>query len=147
MLPILIQEWNHAAVGLDSKIVHCGASQFSGDCDHRDAGLFAVLAEARDVGVGDVAAQFPRADEGKGRAREVLVLRDDLRRDITYSYTARLREHCEKAGIPMVALAGKYHEPAVKADIKLFHDGTHLSQRLMPLALDELQKAGVLELA
>jgi hypothetical protein len=47
----------------------------------------------------------------------------------------------------MVALAGKYHDPAVKADIKLFHDGAHLSQRLMPLALEELQKAGVLELA
>jgi hypothetical protein len=71
----------------------------------------------------------------------------ELRRDITYSYTARLREHCEASGIPMVALAGKYHEPAVKADIELFHDGTHLSQRLMPLALDELQKAGVLTLS
>ncbi|MCW1883181.1 hypothetical protein OKA04_00470 [Luteolibacter flavescens] len=70
----------------------------------------------------------------------------ELRRDITYAYTARLREHCQKAGIPMVALAGKYHDPAVKADIKLFHDGTHLSQQLMPLALEELQKAGVLEL-
>jgi hypothetical protein len=44
----------------------------------------------------------------------------------------------------MVALAGLYHPPAEKADIKLFHDGTHLSQRLMPLALTELQKAGVL---
>ena len=70
----------------------------------------------------------------------------ELRRDITYAYIARLREHCEKAGIPMVALAGKYHEPAVKAERALFHDGTHLSQRLMPLALAELQTAGVLEL-
>ena len=68
----------------------------------------------------------------------------ELRRDITYAYTARLREHCGKSGIPMVALAGLYHPPAEKADIKLFHDSTHLSQRLMPLALTELQKAGVL---
>ena len=68
----------------------------------------------------------------------------ELRRDITYAYTARLREHCEKSGIPLVALAGLYHPPAEKADPKLFHDGTHLSQRLMPLALTELQKAGVL---
>ena len=68
----------------------------------------------------------------------------ELRRDITYAYTARLREHCEKAGIPMIALAGLYHPPAEKADIKFFHDGTHLSQRLMPFALTELQKAGVL---
>ncbi|MCW1921008.1 hypothetical protein OKA05_00480 [Luteolibacter arcticus] len=70
----------------------------------------------------------------------------ELRRDITYAYIARLREHCEKAGIPMVALAGKYHDPSVKADIALFHDSTHLSQRLMPLALAELQKAEVLAL-
>lgn len=70
----------------------------------------------------------------------------ELRRDITYAYTARLREHCEKAGIPMLALAGLYHPPAEKADLKLFHDGTHLSQRLMPLALTELRKAGVFEL-
>lgn len=71
----------------------------------------------------------------------------ELRRDITYAYTARLREHCEKAGIPMIALAGLYHPPSEKADIKLFHDSTHLSQRLMPRALSELQKAGVLDLA
>lgn len=70
----------------------------------------------------------------------------ELRRDITYAYTASLREHCEKAGIPMIALAGHYHPPEEKADIALFHDGTHLSQRLMPLALAELRKAGVLEL-
>ena len=70
----------------------------------------------------------------------------ELRRDITYAYIARLKEHCAAAGIPMVALAGTYHDPAVKPERALFHDGTHLSQRLMPLALAELQKAGVLEL-
>ncbi len=70
----------------------------------------------------------------------------ELRRDITYAYIASLREHCAKAGIPFVALAGLYHPPERKADKALFHDGTHLSQRLMPLALTELQKAGVLEL-
>ena len=70
----------------------------------------------------------------------------ELRRDITYAYIASLRDHCSRAGIPFVALAGLYHPPQQKAEKALFHDGTHLSQRLMPLALAELQKAGVLEL-
>jgi hypothetical protein len=70
----------------------------------------------------------------------------EMRRDITYAYIDRLRAHCAAAGIPMVALAGKYHAPQEKPDRVLFHDGTHLSQRLMPLALAELQAAGVLEL-
>jgi len=69
----------------------------------------------------------------------------EMRRDITYAYIGRLREHCKKAGIPFVALAGIYHPPMEKADRALFHDGTHLSQRLMPLALAELENAGVLE--
>ncbi len=70
----------------------------------------------------------------------------ELRRDITYAYIERLREHCGKTGIPFLALAGKYHPPMEKAERALFHDGTHLSQRLMPLALTELEKAGVLEI-
>lgn len=68
----------------------------------------------------------------------------ELRRDITYAYIGRLREHCANAGIPMVAIAGLYHPPSEKTDLGHFHDGTHLSQRLMPLALRELQQAGVL---
>ena len=70
----------------------------------------------------------------------------ELRRDITYAFIERLREHCGRLGIPFLALAGKYHPPMEKAERFLFHDGTHLSQRLMPLALEELQKAGVLKL-
>ena len=69
----------------------------------------------------------------------------EMRRDITYAYIERLREHCGKAGIPFVAMAGMYHPREEKAERALFHDGTHLSQRLMPLALAELEKAGVLE--
>lgn len=67
----------------------------------------------------------------------------ELRRDITYAYIARLCELCTKAQIPMIALAGLYHPPAEKAERRLFHDSTHLSQQLMPFALAELQKAGV----
>ncbi|QJE98920.1 SGNH/GDSL hydrolase family protein [Luteolibacter luteus] len=70
----------------------------------------------------------------------------EMRRDITYAYIARLREHCEESGIPFLSIAGMYHPPQEKADRALFHDGTHLSQRLMPLALSELQKAGVLQI-
>lgn len=70
----------------------------------------------------------------------------ELRRDITYAYIECLGEHCGRQGIPFLALAGKYHPPMEKAERSLFHDGTHLSQRLMPLALEELQKAGVLKL-
>lgn len=70
----------------------------------------------------------------------------EMRRDITYAYVARLREHCAESSIPFLSLAGLYHPPMEKAERALFHDGTHLSQRLMPLALAELQKAGVLEI-
>ena len=68
----------------------------------------------------------------------------ELRRDITYAYIDRLKAHCERLGIPFIALAGKYHPPMEKAEKRLFHDATHLSQRLMPLALAELQQAGIL---
>jgi len=69
----------------------------------------------------------------------------EFRRDITYAYIERLGHHCRSHGIPMVAIAGRYHDPAAKADLSFFHDGVHLSQRLMPMALSELTKAGVLE--
>lgn len=68
----------------------------------------------------------------------------ELRRDITYAYIASLKGHCERLGIPFLSIAGLYHPPQEKAERALFHDGTHLSQRLMPLALAELQKAGIL---
>lgn len=68
----------------------------------------------------------------------------ELRRDITYAYTERLRHHAAAHAIPVVALAGLYHPPAEKPDIAFFHDGVHLSQRLMPLALRELEKTGFL---
>ena len=67
-----------------------------------------------------------------------------LRRDITYAYIEKLRSLCAESGIPFVALAGLYHDPMEKAERELFHDGTHLSQRLMPLALSELQKVDAL---
>lgn len=68
----------------------------------------------------------------------------EMRRDITYSYIGHLKELCAERGIPMVALAGAYHDPQVKPDRAWFHDGTHLSQRLMPLALQRLTDAGFL---
>ena len=70
----------------------------------------------------------------------------ELRRDITYAYIERLKAHCAEHGIPCLSLAGLYHPRMEKAERSLFHDGTHLSQRLMPLALAELQKAGILEI-
>lgn len=70
----------------------------------------------------------------------------ELRRDITYAYVERLKHHCGEHGIPFLSLAGLYHPRMEKAERALFHDGTHLSQRLMPLALAELQKAGILEI-
>ncbi|MEM1085267.1 MAG: hypothetical protein AAGI48_14235 [Verrucomicrobiota bacterium] len=68
----------------------------------------------------------------------------ELRRDITYAYIERLEHHCGKLGIPVIALAGKYNPPEEKADLSFFHDGVHLSQRLMPLALRELSNVGYL---
>ncbi|MGE9270398.1 MAG: hypothetical protein ACQKBU_06305 [Verrucomicrobiales bacterium] len=68
----------------------------------------------------------------------------ELRRDVTYSYIEQLRNRCNISGIPFIAIAGKYHTPEVKADKSFFHDGTHLSQRLMPLALRELADIGYL---
>lgn len=66
----------------------------------------------------------------------------ELRRDVTYAYIERLRHHCSEAGIPFVALAGTYHPEEQRPAKAWFHDGTHLSQRLMPLALRELADAG-----
>ncbi|BCX49473.1 sulfotransferase [Haloferula helveola] len=68
----------------------------------------------------------------------------ELRRDITYAYTERLRHHCADKGIAFTAVAGLYHRPEERPDKSYFHDGTHLSQRLMPLALAELEKVGFL---
>ena len=68
----------------------------------------------------------------------------ELRRDITYAYIERLRHHCAKHDLPIVALAGTYHPKMEKVDRSFFHDGVHLSQRLMPLALSELAKTGFL---
>ncbi|MBK1825808.1 hypothetical protein [Haloferula rosea] len=68
----------------------------------------------------------------------------EMRRDITYSYIEQLRNRCNISGIPFVALAGKYHPRDAKPDTSFFHDGTHLSQRLMPLALRELAEIGYL---
>jgi len=71
----------------------------------------------------------------------------ELRRDITYAYIDAVRRHGEAAGIPVVALAGLYHPRSEKADLSFFHDNTHLSQRLMPLALRELARVGFLPAA
>ncbi len=70
----------------------------------------------------------------------------ELRRDITFAYTERLTAHCQRLGIPVVSIAGKYHPREEKSDISFFHDGTHLSQRLMPLALREIEATGFLKL-
>ncbi|MGB1129892.1 MAG: hypothetical protein ACPG4K_07570 [Haloferula sp.] len=68
----------------------------------------------------------------------------EMRRDITYAYIEQLRNRCNISGIPFIALAGKYHPKDSKPDRSFFHDGTHLSQRLMPLALRELAEVGYL---
>ena len=65
----------------------------------------------------------------------------ELRRDITYAYVDHLRTFGSRAGIPVVCLAGQYHDPKKKAHKSFFHDGTHLSQRLMPLAISHLANA------
>ncbi|TAE76775.1 MAG: hypothetical protein EAZ65_01255 [Verrucomicrobia bacterium] len=70
----------------------------------------------------------------------------ELRRDITYSYIEHLREKCSQIGVPMVSIAGKYHSLEAKPPSAFFPDGNHLSQRLMPFALQELERAGVLSL-
>ena len=68
----------------------------------------------------------------------------ELRRDITYSYSKHLQSRCSGSGIPYVSLAGLYHPRDEKPCKSFFHDGTHLSQRLMPLALRELADVGFL---
>lgn len=68
----------------------------------------------------------------------------EMRRDITYAYIEALREGCASEGIPFAALAGRYHPRAERAERFCFHDGTHLSQCLMPLALRELAATGFL---
>lgn len=68
----------------------------------------------------------------------------EMRRDITYAYIEHLRNRCNISGIPFIALAGRYHPKESKPDRSFFHDGTHLSQRLMPLALRELAEVGYL---
>ncbi|GAA5481734.1 hypothetical protein [Haloferula sargassicola] len=67
----------------------------------------------------------------------------ELRRDITYAFIDALDRECSTRGFPMIAIAGLYHPREAKADLSFFHDGVHLSQRLMPLALSALHEAGV----
>jgi hypothetical protein len=70
----------------------------------------------------------------------------ELRRDITYAYLERLAHHGRKLGIPTYSLTGTYHPRNEKPDMANFiYDGVHLSQRLMPLALEGLQQLGFLE--
>ncbi len=66
------------------------------------------------------------------------------RRDITYAYIARLKDHCARHGIPCICLAGTYHHPLERIPQDFFYDGVHLSQRLMPLTLRELRRVGAI---
>jgi hypothetical protein len=86
---------------------------------------------------------LPR-DEGAHTSTFPFIGPYELRRDITYAYIERLRYHCARHNLPIVALAGTYHPKLEKVDTSFFHDGIHLSQRLMPLALAELAKTGFL---
>lgn len=70
----------------------------------------------------------------------------DHRREVTFAYIGRLKDHCARHDIPCVCLAGLYHPPAQRTPLEFFHDGVHLSQRLMPLALTELRRAGAVDL-
>jgi hypothetical protein len=67
------------------------------------------------------------------------------RRDIIYAYIDRLQDHCARHDIPCVCLTGLYHPPAERIPLDFFCDGVHLSQRLMPLALQELERVGAID--
>lgn len=89
-------------------------------------------------------AQIVPEDESQGPTTFPFVGPWELRRDVTVAYTAQLRCQCEEAGIPMVSILGLYEDVSRKTPADYFIDGAHLSQRVMPLALAELKKAGIL---
>lgn len=68
-----------------------------------------------------------------------------LRRDLTYIYNEALSTACREASIPCACFAGTFHQRAEPMPAVCFSDGVHLSQALMPLALDALTRAGVME--
>ena len=53
-------------------------------------------------------------------------------------------KQCRSHGIPCICLAGRYFPAMERIPRDFFHDGVHLSQRLMPLALEELARVGEL---
>ncbi|MDB6080446.1 MAG: hypothetical protein JWO82_4193 [Akkermansiaceae bacterium] len=71
----------------------------------------------------------------------------ELRNEITYAYNAALGRLCEAAKIRHVSLAGTFHTASEPMPEECFYDGVHLSQVVMPHALQALQQAGVLSLS
>lgn len=70
-----------------------------------------------------------------------------LRRDITRAYAQTLAALAAEEGFPCVSLAGVHHDWETQAPESHTCDGFHLSQSLMPLALDRLRQIGVLPFA
>lgn len=132
-----------------AKAVQSGKSSIEDAVEKTAAKFVKLLASVKDRGFRPALWAPPQIipkDEKLSSPTFPFVGSYELRRDITYAYIDRLKAHCGEHGIPCVSIAGMYHPRMEKAARELFHDGTHLSQRLMPLALRELQKAGILEI-
>jgi len=67
-----------------------------------------------------------------------------LRLEITRAYVGQLQAQCARAGIPCVCLAERFLAGAHSMMAESQIDGCHLSQGMMPVALELLQQAGVL---
>jgi len=70
----------------------------------------------------------------------------ELRAEVVRAFCAALQESCAPLKIPCVNLAGTYHDWNQPAAPEFFCDGFHLSQRLMPHALQALLDTGALDL-
>lgn len=132
-----------------AKTIKAGKSSIEDAVEKTAAKFIKLLVELKERGYRPALWALPQIvpkDEKLSSPTFPFVGSYELRRDITYAYLERLKAHCGENGIPCVSILGMYHPPMEKATREFFHDGTHLSQRLMPLALRELEKAGVLEI-
>jgi len=66
----------------------------------------------------------------------------EFRRDITLAYLDALHDRCRAENFPVASLYGHYHPADRKIPEGFCHDGIHLSQRLMPLALKKIAATG-----
>lgn len=70
----------------------------------------------------------------------------ELRAEVVHAFCDTLREECGAQNIPCVCLAGTFHPWNEPAAADFFCDGFHLSQKLMPAALQALLDSGALPL-